>query len=822
MWLINTTTLKLESFHECPTNTYAILSHTWGSNAEELTFDEFRAGEGLQKSGFRKIRLCCEQAQRDQLEYAWVDTCCIDKRSSTELSEAINSMFDWYARAKICYVYLADVSCYDPLTLHQSPEGFMNSRWFSRGWTLQELIAPRIISFYTEEWDFIGDKLHLAPYIQEVTGIALSVLESQSDIYKCSLAERFSWASKRKTTRIEDVAYCLLGLFGVSMPLLYGEGSSAFLRLQQVIVDQTDDETIFAWSGVDQGGGGLFAPHPVHFLESATIQQSKEHTQRPSVVKTNRGHQIECQMLPCDMNTYIVPLQCERQIRNSEAQRLAIFLCRTSKDHQYRRVSFNGMCLYAVVDRDMSMAKTSTVFVPQDASMLELMPHAGLPLVKIVSDLNAWHFPRSGNNVINQAPEGAEYTSREAETTTSLSRLPLAPLETRDLETGAMEQHVAEHATDDYPSRLPTLVTQVQFQPHNLKQGIVIAFARSNNTTSTFDYHLEVGFDMDFRPICILHTMQFQLVRNDVFSRILRNKRVTGRMILGFSTLLVFILPIIINAGSKPAALNWSATSVVPFTSMMLWFLYLSIWTTYPLPLFESFWENKKCERNNWEAKNLASSTKRCTTCHVVTPSSLKVMSTWRTSRRGVPDARDQHHWTFIGNRTKGFEVRARGQLPRSYGCMDLNFNFQFVRGLVWQLTLLEEPLHSKPRWHGMLCWHCMWQSIIGGFSGFLKALFILLTLVMLESSVVFMSVGAPASYWIPKLVDVIGLQPVVALCASILLSPLIYMAIIVLYVSIRNLRRHGAQMKERQKRGRKEEEGLGPCEVTGREVLRL
>ena len=143
MWLINTTTLELKSFHECPTDTYAILSHSWSRSAEdEVNFIEFKAGKARDKAGFQKIQKCCEQAQKDGLQYACVDTCCIDKRSGSELSEAINSMFDWYARAKICYVFLADVS----------EKGLQYSLWFTRGWTLQELIAPETVSFYAQEW----------------------------------------------------------------------------------------------------------------------------------------------------------------------------------------------------------------------------------------------------------------------------------------------------------------------------------------------------------------------------------------------------------------------------------------------------------------------------------------------------------------------------------------------------------------------------------------------------------------------------------------------------------------------------------------------
>jgi hypothetical protein len=151
-----------------------------------VNFIEFKAGKGRDKAGFQKIQKCCEQAQKDGLQYPWVDTCCIDKRSSSELSEAINSMFDWYARAKICYVFLADV-----------PEKeLQDSLWFTRGWTLQELIAPETVSFYTHKWTWIGDKVTLVMELQTIIGIDLDVLESRTRYQSSSVAQRMSWASK--------------------------------------------------------------------------------------------------------------------------------------------------------------------------------------------------------------------------------------------------------------------------------------------------------------------------------------------------------------------------------------------------------------------------------------------------------------------------------------------------------------------------------------------------------------------------------------------------------------------------------------------------
>ncbi|KAN0067830.1 HET domain containing protein [Elaphomyces granulatus] len=208
---------------------YAILSHTWGADTEEVSFKDMIDGTGKRKTGYNKIRFCGEQAGRDGLEYFWIDTCCIDKSSSAELHEAINSMFRWYRDAAKCYVYMADVkSSQLPWEL-----SFRKSRWFTRGWTLQELVAPAIVEFFTEEGEQLGNKKSLERHIHEVTGIPVKALRG-SPLSDFSVPERMLWAEKRKTTRKEDKAYSLLGIFDVYMPLIYGEGrENAFKRLRE-------------------------------------------------------------------------------------------------------------------------------------------------------------------------------------------------------------------------------------------------------------------------------------------------------------------------------------------------------------------------------------------------------------------------------------------------------------------------------------------------------------------------------------------------------------------------------------------------------------
>ncbi|CAO2648784.1 Nn.00g097330.m01.CDS01 [Neocucurbitaria sp. VM-36] len=267
MRLINTANLGLEEFFDKTVPDYAILSHTWGQNEVILAdYDQrvHRERESAADDAVMKIREFCNRAAKAGHSYAWVDTCCIDKKSSAELSEAINSMYRWYENAEICYVYFSDVS--KQPSWKATMDAIRQARWFTRGWTLQELLAPGQIKFYDCNWNFIGGRWkredgghgfssawhsagHLAfpTLISEITGIDLQVIKSYRRSTSASVAERMSWAAERVTTRREDIAYCLLGLFDVHIPLLYGEGDKAFTRLQAAIMEATDDHTIFAW-----------------------------------------------------------------------------------------------------------------------------------------------------------------------------------------------------------------------------------------------------------------------------------------------------------------------------------------------------------------------------------------------------------------------------------------------------------------------------------------------------------------------------------------------------------------------------------------------
>jgi hypothetical protein len=218
---------------------YAIFSHTWTDG--EVTYDELVAGTGKNKAGYDKIRFCGERAAADNLQYFWVDTCCIDKSTMQELQTAINSMFRWYQRASKCYVYLSDVQVPQEVKHAQSfqvawEDAFRRSRWFTRGWTLQELLAPSTVEFFSKNRKPLGSKVSLERAIHKITKVPIVALRGQQRLSEFSVSERMSWAANRQTTYKEDKIYCLLGIFDVFLPLIYGEGEEyASQRLKEEI-----------------------------------------------------------------------------------------------------------------------------------------------------------------------------------------------------------------------------------------------------------------------------------------------------------------------------------------------------------------------------------------------------------------------------------------------------------------------------------------------------------------------------------------------------------------------------------------------------------
>ncbi|THU83251.1 HET-domain-containing protein [Dendrothele bispora CBS 962.96] len=269
MRLLHTETYRLKSFFtDVPK--YAILSHTWGE--EEVTFQDIQdlsIAEG--RVGWTKVTSACAYARRYYFKWIWIDSCCINKESSAELSEALNSMYGYYGNSMVCYVYLQDVSKDDKP--HNTPSLLRSCRWFKRGWTLQELLAPSRVIFFNKHWTEIGTRWSLRDVIFTITSIPVEVFEGR-DIDEYSVAQRMSWAAHRETTRPEDKAYSLMGIFGVNMPPIYGEGDiKAFVRLQQEIMRTSDDRSIFAWVAPwdEKEPRGLLAKSPFEFRLSGGI-----------------------------------------------------------------------------------------------------------------------------------------------------------------------------------------------------------------------------------------------------------------------------------------------------------------------------------------------------------------------------------------------------------------------------------------------------------------------------------------------------------------------------------------------------------------------
>ncbi|KAL1945062.1 hypothetical protein VTO73DRAFT_2682 [Trametes versicolor] len=289
---LNTLTGEFEWYNDPRKVIYAILSHTWRSSEDggEQSFGDVQniqstVAEGVRKQQVavlqelqslqshqpsmvprtsnysvkgsthstiithpklsNKIKGICTVARKAGFRLIWSDACCIDKTSSAELSEAINSMYEWYRLSDMCYVYLEDVPDDDVPT--DSTSYFCISRWHDRGWTLQELIAPERVEFLTQTWHFLGTKIGLASTLENITGVNFDILTGRAPVDSVSVARRMSWAAERETTRIEDRAYSLMGLFGVHMSPIYGEGNNAFLRLQEEIIRKVPDQSIFAW-----------------------------------------------------------------------------------------------------------------------------------------------------------------------------------------------------------------------------------------------------------------------------------------------------------------------------------------------------------------------------------------------------------------------------------------------------------------------------------------------------------------------------------------------------------------------------------------------
>ncbi|KAK3637490.1 hypothetical protein LTR22_018213 [Elasticomyces elasticus] len=280
--LISVRTLRLENFTPGETPPYAILSHTW--EGEEVLYGELESGSAWEKSQYDKIRNTAKQARQDGHDYIWIDCCCIDKHNAVELSEAINSMYAWYRNAEVCYALLSDVSRSDDKVWDETHTSLIECRWFSRGWTLQEMLASRKVNFFAEDWTPLGSLSEIAVLVSRATGVPQKVLNGKRTVFECSIAQRLSWAASRTTTKTEDTAYCLLGILDISLDLRYGEGDQAFARLQEAILKKSSDLSVLAWTDADPAKAiKLLAHSPVNFrhchdvVHYPTVEASSEH-----------------------------------------------------------------------------------------------------------------------------------------------------------------------------------------------------------------------------------------------------------------------------------------------------------------------------------------------------------------------------------------------------------------------------------------------------------------------------------------------------------------------------------------------------------------
>jgi len=366
------------------------------------------------KAGYTKIERCCDQAVGDGFEYVWIDTCCIDKSSSAELSEAINSMYMWYKNAKVCYAYLADVEPLLKTSLSPLAQ-FEKSRWFTRGWTLQELIAPAKVEFFAGNWSRFGTKAKLHSALSQVTGIDEGTLTGGRDLREVSIAKKMSWASKRVTTRTEDIAYCLLGIFGVNLPLLHGEGEKAFLRLQEEIMRNSDDQSLFAWSLTQEEYEityssstdieinpapqtsprtstlrGFLARAPAAFEKSSNIVPYRNWAASLPYSMTNQGLRLEIPVIKHQgFKDYTAILACQYEDNYHGPLGVYISPVEFADGDQFARDMWYTRHPVLTVPQHVAQAKLRTIYVRQDVL---------LPTVR--------DFDRRDHFLIRTMPEG--------------------------------------------------------------------------------------------------------------------------------------------------------------------------------------------------------------------------------------------------------------------------------------------------------------------------------------------------------------------------------------------------------------------------------
>ena len=327
------------------TTPYVIISHVWMK--KEVVYEDMVPFNRLEASKYRekpdsaaKIVGACNAVlgyKKRKVENLWLDTVCIDKKDPSELSMSINSMYRWYKDAEVCFAYLDDYPTKEvPI--------FTQSKWFTRGWTLQELVAPRKVIFFDKDWKEIGDKNSLQTPLTNRTKISGRYLLHPYDVSYASISQRMSWFSGRMTSVSEDTAYCLLGLFGVNMPLLYGEGKErAFRRLQEEIMKYSDDHSLFAWKSEDaqEHGSGLLAGSPDCFQGTGGYVHKPNRYNNKPFEMTNKGISIDL-YLQRYQNLYTASIDC---LYGDNHYLGMYFECLSSETQQYRRTKTNELCI---------------------------------------------------------------------------------------------------------------------------------------------------------------------------------------------------------------------------------------------------------------------------------------------------------------------------------------------------------------------------------------------------------------------------------------------------------------------------------------------
>lgn len=400
MRLINTSTLQIEAFNKNDVPKYAIVSHTWGR--EEVTWAEMASDSPVPRShikhkeGYRKVKAACDMALSQHFEWIWIDTCCINKSSTAELSEALNSMWRWYKDCRTCYAYLEDVEGLSDL----NSGTFSKSRWFTRGWTLKELLAPSQVIFLSRNWKYLGAKSNMCEILSQTTGIHKEALESNK-IENYSIAQRMSWASNRVTTVPEDIAYCLFGLFDVKMPLLYGEGEvKAFKRLQEALIKDSDDQSVFAWRPEEytrRDSGNLLADSPSDFSGSREVLSFNSFKQVGSqfgFTLTNAGLRITLPIMYPDHRlpqyggrspTHWGLLRCVMADRDSDP--VVLPLSQISESNRFIRAGFAHRIDWPLVE---TRCLSDTIYICKQSQTLDLQRTPKVPLPARLWEMYRW------------------------------------------------------------------------------------------------------------------------------------------------------------------------------------------------------------------------------------------------------------------------------------------------------------------------------------------------------------------------------------------------------------------------------------------------